>query len=51
MTVTTRRRDVLALAALGVAAGGVRPAKAAAPSGQLNRRCAHHIGADLARSR
>jgi peptide/nickel transport system substrate-binding protein len=35
MTVTTRRRDVLALAALGMAAGAVRPAKAAAPSGQL----------------
>jgi peptide/nickel transport system substrate-binding protein len=35
MTVTTRRRDVLALAALGMAAGAVRPARAAAPSGQL----------------
>ena len=33
--VTTRRRDVLALAALGVAASAVRPAKAAAPAGQL----------------
>ena len=31
----TTRRDVLALAALGMAAGAVRPAKAAAPSGQL----------------
>ena len=35
MTATTRRRDVLALAALGVAAGALRPAKAAVPSGQL----------------
>src|SRR6516164_9124022 len=35
MTATTRRRDVLALAALGMAAGAVRPAKAAAPAGQL----------------
>ncbi len=33
--VTTRRRDVLALAALGMAASAVRPAKSAAPSGQL----------------
>ncbi len=32
---TTRRRDVLALAALGMAAGTVRPAKAVTPSGQL----------------
>jgi peptide/nickel transport system substrate-binding protein len=31
----TTRRDVLTLAALGVAAGAVRPAKAAAPAGQL----------------
>ncbi len=31
----TTRRDVLALAALGVAAGAVRPARAAAPAGQL----------------
>src|SRR5271157_5615578 len=31
----TTRRDVLALAALGVVAGAVRPAKAAAPSGQV----------------
>jgi peptide/nickel transport system substrate-binding protein len=31
----TTRRDVLALAALGMAAGAVRPAKAAAPAGQL----------------
>ena len=31
----TTRRDVLALAALGMAAGAVRPAKAVAPSGQL----------------
>ena len=31
----TTRRDVLALAALGMAAGAVRPAKAAKPSGQL----------------
>src|SRR6478735_101549 len=31
----TTRRDVLALAALGMAAGAVRPAMAAAPSGQL----------------
>ena len=35
MTATTRRRDVLALTALGVAAGALRPAKAAVPSGQL----------------
>jgi peptide/nickel transport system substrate-binding protein len=33
--VTTRRRDVLALAALGMVASAVRPAKSAAPSGQL----------------
>src|SRR6478752_9993314 len=31
----TTRRDVLALAALGMAAGAVHPAKAAKPSGQL----------------
>src|SRR3984893_1142854 len=31
----TTRRDVLALTALGMAAGAVRPAKAAKPSGQL----------------
>ena len=31
----TTRRDVLALAALGMAASTVRPVKAAAPSGQL----------------
>src|SRR6476469_8645429 len=31
----TTRREVLALAALGMAAGAVRPAKAAAPSGQI----------------
>ncbi len=31
----TTRRDVLALAALGMAASTVRPAQAAAPSGQL----------------
>ena len=31
----TTRRDVLALAALGMAAGAARPAKSAAPSGQL----------------
>src|SRR6476469_7242213 len=31
----TTRRDVLALAALGMAAGAVRPAKAAKPSGQI----------------
>ena len=31
----TTRRDVLALAALGIAAGAARPAKAAAPAGQL----------------
>src|SRR6201997_5194102 len=35
MTATTRRRDVLALTALGVAAGALRPARAAVPSGQL----------------
>ena len=31
----TTRREVLALAALGMAAGALRPAKAAAPAGQL----------------
>src|ERR1700730_838394 len=32
---TTRRRDVLAMAALGLAASTARPAKAVTPSGQL----------------
>src|SRR5215510_1924302 len=32
----TTRREVLSLAALGMAASAVRPAMAAAPSGQLN---------------
>ncbi len=31
----TTRRDVLALAAMSMAAGAVRPAKSAAPAGQL----------------
>jgi len=34
-TKMTTRREVLALAALGMAAGALRPAKAAAPAGQL----------------